>query len=156
MIEGRIPKYKWRRNPGGKRRSIEEAIEIARHWGVVIPDYVFFEVDDYGWLDADTTAKTTRFREPAGTMIYWSSLFHKQTGKIPFLIRKEVLRSDEAIVAVIGHEMYELELMRKAFGKKGAPIEHWSAEADPDNEGNFHWRAWDYADELVVRMRGDA
>lgn len=156
MIGGRTPKYEWRPNPDGKTRSIAEACEIARLWGIVIPDYVSFAVDKYGWLDANITAKTTTFKEPAGTMIYWESLFHKQTGKIPFLIRKDILRSDEAIVAVIGHEMYELEEMRKAFAEEGAPIEHWLAEAHPDREGNFHWQAWDYADELVARMRGDA
>jgi hypothetical protein len=90
------------------------------------------------------------------SIIYWSWLFHKQTGKIPFLIRRDIMQSDEAIVAVIGHEMFELEKMRIAFGADGAPIEHWQAEADPDNEGNFHWQAWDYADELVARMRGEA
>ena len=156
MIGGREPKYDWRSNPDGKTRTIEEACQIARHWGVVIPDYVFFAIDKYGWLDADTTAKTTTFKEPAGTMIYWSSLFHKHTRKIPFLIRRDIMRSDEAIVAVIGHEIYELEEMRKAFEENGAPIEHWLAEAHPDNEGNFHCQAWDYADELVARMRGDA
>jgi hypothetical protein len=76
--------------------------------------------------------------------------------KIPFLIRQDTMTSDEAIVAVIGHELYELEEMRKVFGENGAPIEHWLAEAHADNEGNFHWRAWDYADELVARMRGVA
>ena len=156
MIGGRIPKYEWRPNPDGKTRSIEEACQIARRWGVVIPDYVSFAIDKYSWLDADTTAKTTTCKEPAGTMIYWSMLVHKHTGCIPFLIRKDIMRSDEAIVAVIGHEMYELEEMRKAFGENGAPIEHWLAEAHPDNEGNFHWKAWDFADELVSRMRGDA
>src|SRR5438876_1245278 len=129
MIGGRAPKYKWLPNLGGESRSIEQACQIARHWGIAIPDYVSFHIDKYGWLDANTTAKTTTFKEPAGTMIYWSSLFHKHTGKIPFLIRKDVLRSDEAIVAVIGHEMYELEAMRKSFAKDGAPIERWQAEA---------------------------
>lgn len=151
---GRAPKYQWRPNPDGRMKSIEEACQLARLWGVVIPEYVSFAIDKFGWLDADTTAKTTTFKEPAGTMIYWYSLFHKQTGKIPFLIRQDILRSDEAIVAVIGHEMYELEKMKSAFGKNGAPIEHWQAEAHPDSEGNFHWQAWDYADELVSAMRG--
>jgi hypothetical protein len=155
MIEGRGPKFEWRPNPNEKPRTIEEACEIARHWGVVIPDYVSFAVDRYDWLDAETTAKTTTFKEPPGTKLYWSSLFHPRTGKIPFLIRKDILQSDEAIVAVIGHEMFELEEMRKAFGEQGAPIEHWEAEAHPNNEGNFHWLAWDYADELVARMRGE-
>src|SRR5713101_5230212 len=142
MIGGRAPKYTWRPNADGKKRSIAEACEIARQWGVVIPNYVSFSIDKYGWLDEHTTAKTTTFKEAAGTMIYWSWLVNKNTGKIPFLIRKDILESDEAIVAVIGHEMYELEEMRKAFGENGAPIEHWLAEAHPDNEGNVHWLAW--------------
>jgi hypothetical protein len=156
MLEGRGLRYEWRPNADGQTRSIEEACAIARRWGVAIPDYVAFFVDKYGWLDAETTAKTTTFKEPAGTIIHWSSLFHKDTGKIPFLIRRDILSSDEAIVAVIGHEMYELEEMRKAFQGQGAPIEEWLAEAHPDNEGNFHCQAWDYADTLVARMRGGA
>jgi hypothetical protein len=156
MIGGRSPKYEWRPNAGGKRRTIEEACDIARRWGVVVPDYVSFAIDKYGWLDENITARTTTFKEPAGTLIHWSSLFHRLTGKIPFLIRRDILDSDEAIVAVVGHEMFELERMRMAFAKNGAPIERWLAEAHPDNEGNFHWQAWDYADQLVARMRGDA
>ena len=31
----------------------------------------------------------------------------------------------------------------------------WEAETSPNNPGNFHWQAWDYADELVARMRGE-
>ena len=37
-----------------------------------------------------------------GTIIDWSWFSHKKTGKIPFLIREDILESDEAIVAVIG------------------------------------------------------
>lgn len=156
MIGGRVPKYRWRPNPGEVTRTIEEARQIAQSWGVIIPDYVSFAIDHYGLLDENTTARTTTFVEPEGTMVYWSWLFHKLTGKIPFLIREDILRSDEAIVAVIGHEMYELEKFRQAFGEGGAPIESWAAEAYPDNEGNFHWQAWDYADSLVAKMRGGA
>jgi hypothetical protein len=68
------------------------------------------------------------------------------------LIRKDILASDEAIVAVIGHEMFELELLRSIFAD-GASIEKWEAETSPNNPGNFHWKAWDYADDLVARMR---
>ena len=65
-----------------------------------------------GYLDADTYAKTTTIRECDGTIIGWEWFIHEKTGKIPFLIREDVLGSDEAIVAVIGHEMYELERLR--------------------------------------------
>lgn len=155
MLAGYGPTVEWRPNPDGKARTISEACEIARRWGVVIPDYVTFSVDRYGWLDEKTTATTTKFEEYDGTIVYWSWLFHKKTGKIPFLIRKDIMQSDEAIVAVIGHEMYELERLREAFGD-GAPIEHWDAETRPDNPHNFHYQAWDYADSLVARMRGEA
>ncbi len=48
------------------------------------------------------TTRTTTFRELEGTIIDWSWFSHKKTGKIPFLIREDILESDEAIVAVIG------------------------------------------------------
>ncbi len=152
MIAGQAPTLKWTPNDDGRERTIEEAYEIARRWGVTIPDYVHFSVDLDDLLDADTTAKTTLFRELDGTMIDWSWFFHKKTGKIPFLIRRDILNSDEAIVAVIGHEMFELEKLREVF-TKGAPIEHWVAETCKDNPGNFHCMAWDHADKLVAAMR---
>ncbi len=55
-------------------------------------------------------------------------------------------------MAVIGHEMFELAMLRIIFAH-GAPIERWEAETSPNNPGNSHWQAWDYADDLVDRMR---
>ncbi len=152
MITGAAPRFEWRPNPDGASRTIEEACEIARRWGVDIPDHVHFSVDEYDYLDDTTTAKTTTFREFEGTIIDWSWFFHKKTGKIPFLIRKDILTSDEAIVAVFGHEMFELARLRAIFAN-GAPIEKWEAETSARNPGNVHWQAWDHADELVARMR---
>lgn len=152
MIAGAGPRFEWRPNPDRATRTIEEACEVARRWGVTIPDYVQFSIDEHGYLDDDTTAKTTTFKEFDGTIIDWSWFFHKKTNKIPFLIRKDILASDEAIVAVIGHEMFELEKLRETFGQ-GAPVERWEAETSPNNPGNFHWLAWDHADSLVERMR---
>src|SRR4051794_36379954 len=91
MIAGSAPRLEWRPNPDGATRTIQEACEIARRWGVVIPGYVHFSVDEYNYLDETTTAKTTTFREFEGTIIDWSWFYHKQTGKIPFLIRKDIL-----------------------------------------------------------------
>lgn len=150
MIAGQGPKYKWKPNADGKIRSMAEALNLAKQWGITIPDYVDFFIDRWNSLPADTTAKTTTFKEPAGTMIYWSCLLHKKTGKIPFLIRADIMESDEAIVAVIGHEMFELQKLRTRFGN-GAPIDHWLAETCSTNPGNFHCMAWDYADELVAK-----
>ena len=47
MIAGQSPKMTWEANPEGQRRTIEQAIEIARNWGVTIRDDVaFFEDED--------------------------------------------------------------------------------------------------------------
>lgn len=153
MLAGSAPRFEWRPNPEGVVRTVDEAQEIARRWGVVIPEDVSFAIDNYGYLDEKTTAKTTTFREFEGTIIDWSWFFHKLTGKIPFLIRPDIMASDEAIVAVIGHEMFELAMLRSLFAH-GAPIEQWEAETSPNNPGNCHYQAWDYADHLVARMRG--
>jgi hypothetical protein len=132
MIAGAGPHFEWKPNPDGATRTIQEACEIARRWGVEIPSYVQFWIDEYDYLDENTTAKTTTFREFEGTIIDWSWFFHTKTGKIPFLIRKDILASDEAIVAVIGHEMFELKMLQSIFAK-GATIERWEAEISPVN-----------------------
>jgi hypothetical protein len=69
MIAGAAPRFEWLPNPAGAARTIDEACEIARRWGVVIPSYVQFSVDEYDYLDVNTTAKTTTFREFERTII---------------------------------------------------------------------------------------
>ncbi|HEX4128531.1 MAG TPA: hypothetical protein VHZ24_00725 [Pirellulales bacterium] len=152
MISAGAPRYEWKRNEDGASRSVAEAVQIASRWGVEIPHYVEFHVAPPGFLDPSTYARTTRFREFDGTIIQWEAFFHRLTGKIPFLVRADVFASDEAIVAVFGHEMYELETLRTMFDSNHS-IEDWEAETASNNEGNVHWQAWDVADRLVEKMR---
>ncbi len=49
MIAGAAPRFEWKPNPDGATRTIQEACEIARRWGVEIPGYVQFWVDEYEW-----------------------------------------------------------------------------------------------------------
>jgi hypothetical protein len=72
---------------------------------------------------------------------------------MPFLIRPDVLASDEAIVGVIGHEIYELDALRGSLKAGKTTIENYIAQTRPENPGNFHDEAWDYSDALVERMR---
>ena len=83
--------------------------------------------------------------------------FHyNKNRKVPFRIHPDVLTSDEAIVAVFRHEMHELSLLREVFMQSGTEsmdgTDHGlqTAEGRP---GNFHERAWDEADKIVLRMR---
>ena len=151
-IRGKKPGYEWKPNLDDQIRTIKEAVAIAKKWGVEIPHYVSFHRKPMKHFDADTYARATELRFKDGVIIRWEYLFNSRTGKIPFHIREDILQSDEAIVALFGHEMFELELLRKEFDSNH-PIEHWDAETDRDNEPSFHCEAWDYADKLIENMR---
>jgi hypothetical protein len=155
MISGQFPKQEWWPNPDRQTRTIEEAVAIARRFGVQIPDDVAFFVDEVGDLDANTTARGPRVTKPAGMIVVWSDLVHDKTGKVPFRIRPDILTSDEAIVAVLAHEMYELEQLRPLLQQDGISIEQFGGLTCPGNPGNYHDEAWELADVMVKRMRGE-
>lgn len=155
MISGQYPRHQWRPNPAGQTRTIEEAVAIARRFGVHIPDDVDFFVDELGDLDERTTARGPLVSKIAGEIVTWPDLVHDITGKVPFRIRPDILSSDEAIVAVLAHEMYELERLRPLL-RRGISIEEFGGHTTPGNPGNLHDQAWDLADVLVDRMRGEA
>jgi hypothetical protein len=46
MITGHSPRLQWRLNPRDQARTIADTVEIAKQWGVIIPDDVAFFVDD--------------------------------------------------------------------------------------------------------------
>jgi hypothetical protein len=155
MIRGQFPSQEWRLNPGGETRTIEEALAIAERHGVRIPDDVDFFVDEFGYLDATTTARGPRvLPRPPESPVTWSDLVHDVTGKVPFLIRPDVLKSDEAIVAVIAHEMYELEALRAILQEGRTSIDDFIRHTRPGSPGNLHDEAWNVADALIERMRG--
>jgi HK97 family phage portal protein len=155
-ISGEFPSVKWRPNPNGETRTIEEAVEIARRNGVRIPKDAEFFIDDRNELDHRTTARGPEVSASSGERVAWSDLVHPLTGKVPFRIRPDILKSDEAIVAVIAHESHELRECKKMMRKRGAiSIEEFIANHASDNFGNFHQQAWDVADALVRRMRGE-
>ena len=45
-IGGQGPRVRWKKNKGGRKRTVEEAVDIAKRNGVEIPEDVeFFEAD---------------------------------------------------------------------------------------------------------------
>jgi hypothetical protein len=165
-IAGQAPRIRWKRNRGRKRRTIEQAVDIARENGVKIPeDVVFFEAEP-GELRGSLnelfsgsemeTARGPELREHPDGCVYWRDHYHSRTHKIPFKIHPEVLVSDEAIVGTFEHEMVELAEFREVFRRSRRwrmDATDYGLQAAPDNPGNFHDRAWDAADTAVQRMR---
>jgi hypothetical protein len=65
-------------------------------------------------------------------------------------IRRSVLESDEAIVAVMAHEMFELNALRALFEhRETIPGSEIIAMVRTGVRRNLHDRAWDAADALV-------
>ena len=69
-----------------------------------------------------------------------------------------MFQSDEAIVAVIAHEMHELNELRRIFEESGGAISMQRLHnlINPGIARNLHDQAWDVADKLVLAMRKGA
>jgi hypothetical protein len=165
-IAGQGPKVRWKRNVGRKKRTIEEAVAIARRYGVRIPHDILFVEAEPGQLRGSLnqlfaggemeTARGPGVRERPDGYVYWEDHYHRKSGKIPFRIHPEILTGDECIVGVFQHEMSELTQIRRVF--MSSPSERMNAtdyglQVAPGRKGNFHDQAWDDADEAVLRMR---
>jgi hypothetical protein len=164
-IGGQTPRIRWKKNKGGLKRTIEEAVGIAKQNGVEIPEDVVFHEDEPGELAGSLkdlfaarpfeTARGPRVTEHEDGRIYWRDHYNKD-GRIPFRVHPDILTSDEAIVAVLQHEMHELSLIKEVFGlsRNGSMNgTDYGIQTSAGRSGNFHDLAWDKADEIVLRMR---
>lgn len=81
---------------------------------------------------------------------------YTRNGIIPFLINPAILVSDEAILAVLAHEMFEFNLllhdMNYSEYERLGMNDYYSQVRD-DLPNNYHSQAWDHADELILKMR---
>jgi hypothetical protein len=164
-IGGQGPKIRWKRNKGGLKRTIEQAVAIAGKHGVDVPaDVEFFEAEP-GALEGGLewffsgqrfeTARGPRVTEHEDGRVYWQD-HHNKNGKVPFQIHPDVLTSDEAIVAVIQHEMHELSLLREVFTESQSDSmdgTDYGLQTSEGRDANFHDLAWSEADEIILRMR---
>ena len=151
------PSMTWLPNPGGEVRTIDEAVALAKQHGVHIPDDIHFAAIGQKYLPKGALAEYAQLGKPksAGELISWERFYHDVTDNIPVRLSRDVLNSDEAIVAVIGHEMHELNALRKLFEEGGGQMradDLYRAIA-AGRPGNLHDQAWDVADALVKAMR---
>jgi uncharacterized Zn-binding protein involved in type VI secretion len=151
------PKLKWNKNPGGEVRSIQEAVDIARRNGVHIPEDIRFARVRQKDLPKDAFAEYAQLgRRGSDDLVEWPE-FYNRFDQIPVRVSDEILDSDEAIVAVLGHEMHELNGLRKLFDENGGqmPASQLHRAIAPGFKGNLHDEAWDVADDLVNKMRAE-
>ncbi len=157
-------------------RSLEDAIALATEHILAeeeeglrqLPDYLDFRAPDEPdrYIPKDALASYCRLAdlEILGlTPVKWGGggrddfqLLHHVTGKLPVRLRPCVLESEEAIVAVIAHEVYEIVHLRLAFADNRdvllAGVLYQLIH--PDVDRNLHHRAVAFGDRLVLKMRG--
>lgn len=83
----------------------------------------------------------------------WEQFYNKYDN-IAVKISKDILDSDEAIVAIMAHEMHELNGLREIFAQRGTlTAEELGRLINPGHKGNLHDQAWEIADSFVAKMR---
>ena len=107
-------------------------------------------------MDADAEYADLGTQFGPDDLVEWEDLLHPRTGKFPVRFNAALLRSDEAALAHIAHEMYEVNALRRIFSERGAlPARELQRLIGPGIRGNLHDKAWDASDALVGRMRAD-
>ena len=153
LITGQSPRLQWKSNFPGQRRTLDEAILVAKSYGVIVGDDIAFFVDVENILPPNETARGPDMTGEPDDRATMAHLIHPETGKIPFIIGYDIFDSDEAIVAVFAHEMYEMEELRPILEERQTSITDVFILTKPGIRGNLHDKAWDLADALVERMR---
>jgi hypothetical protein len=147
-------------NAGGVVRTEAEALDLARSYGVHIPDDVNIGfIKNWTRADADAEYFSNARSYNAGDNVSWADFYNDRTNMIPVRVNYDLLSSDEALVAHIGHEMYELNALRSIFENAGGeiPAQQLSGLINTRSAGGFannlHEQAWDAADRLILQMR---
>lgn len=151
--------YPWVKNPDGMVRSVDQALEIARVHGIEIPDDILLRKVKGKMLPDNTYALyfQRHGRDPK-KLVRWEEFYDKHLDELVVRIDEMVFHSDEAIVAILSHEMHELNELRRIFEEAGGAINMQKLYnlINPGIARNLHDQAWDVADQLVMKMRTGA
>lgn len=150
------PRLSWARNPDGAVRTPEEGVELARKYGVEIPDDILVKTVGAKFLPPNTRASYFRKRGVDPTeRVTWDDFYGKGLDEILVRVDATAFESDEAIVALLAHEMHELNSLRRIFEESGGSmtLKRLHGLIADGIKGNLHDQAWDVADATVARMR---
>jgi len=147
-------------NAGRARRSVDEAIELARAHGVHIPGDIEFLPAKLGEMPFG--ARAAYFDAKVSRSLAWGQLYNVR-GKISVRIKSSQFLSDEALVTGIAHEMHELNALREIFKSSGGSLSardlHLLVTKNARHPsgalgGSLHREAMDIEQRLLNQMRG--
>jgi RHS repeat-associated protein len=142
MGAGTSPRVDWQPNANGAIRSEAEARAIAgKHMN--IPADVDIHFVDH--LPDNVTASYGNFKNADG-FTQWKDI--APDGRVKITLNSAFAQSDEAIVAIMKHELHEVEALRGLFKeRKMLPFNDVHSMVNPT--GSLHIQAWDAADDLI-------
>jgi RHS repeat-associated protein len=146
-------------NPGGEVRTLPQALKIAEDAGVnVDPETFAFKLHE--GLPSNVGAeygKTPRI-DPRGGMpiIEMNKFFYRlPDGRIMIRVNPNILSSDVNIVGTLGHETHEAMTVEAEFFSQGGRMRADALHGLVNPEtGTAHIEAWDFANEVVRKLRG--
>jgi hypothetical protein len=151
----------WANNPEGPL-DLKRAKQLLRSRGVRIPGYLKWRIGkrkegvyvEEGLKGAD--AFYFRSRVSFGILdvpLSWGDLHAR--GRVPVVVREDVLLSDEHTLYVFAHEIHEIEALRRCFEQAGGGLTLRKIVdlIDPEHDGVLHAEAVRYADNLVSDFR---
>ena len=164
LIKGAAFRHRtqWALNAVGAR-SPDEAMDLAERYGVYIADDVkinflddaIYERSFDGYGDSFASYGHISVVNMNQQVTFKSALTNKD-GNVDIFVRRSVLDSDEAIVAVLHHETHEVEALRDVFSKKvSVSAREYSRLINDSTPGNLHWEAVDIGDQAVWQLRRD-
>jgi hypothetical protein len=159
----RVSRYdgRWIKNLDGPLDLIR-AKQLLRSRGVRVPGYLKWRIGkrtegvyvEAGLKGAD--AFYFRSMVSFGILdvpVSWGDLLAR--GRMPVVVREDVLDSDEHTLYVFAHEIHEIEALRRSFEEEGGGLSLRKIInlIDPEHDGVLHEEAVRYADNLVSNLR---
>ncbi len=142
----------WRKNSDGAR-SIEEAISSLAENDIIMP--VDVKLILYEDLAPDVLAAyLLSSRCGVETQFQWDTLLTDE-GMVTIKVHPSVFQSDEKIIAVISHELFELDLLRQHLNENGRvpATQIGRLISTTTTTKNFHCLAWKHGDHAVLEFR---
>ena len=150
------PRQPWRPNPlGTPARTLEQALAVARDNGVDFSDEDFVFSVSPRPLGANLHAAYLDYDAPRRDSVVEVGRLLTEDGRIGVVLCPTVLERDDAIIAVVAHEVFEARALLDEFRKSGGRMPAWKVRSLVDSvTGTLHCAAWDHADELVRKRHG--
>lgn len=141
----------WLPNDDGRVLTLQDAESLLESYGVEVPDDVRIAITDFGIPRLACAAYGGFVSTDSYT---WASLLNRD--KVPVRIRPCVFRSDEAVLAVLAHELFEVTGLRaRLAGNASLSGAEVMRLIHTDGSGILHNQAWSHGDKLVTKLRAD-